>query len=100
VDVEGTIGRRNAFGQQNDDVIVKSWTRLGVALRHDLVDERIYDQPRNNVVMFRAVRRQIPSQVSGTLPARRRAKSGTQTRGRLIACAAWQGTSPRVGSVR
>jgi len=59
--IEGTIGGRNAFGQQGDEVIVKSWTRLGVACRDNLVDERIYDQPRNHVVMFRAVCRQIPS---------------------------------------
>jgi hypothetical protein len=81
--IECTIGRRNAFGQQGDYVIMKSWTRFSVAFRHDLVDERIYDQPRNHVVMFRAVHRQIPSQVTGarahassTLSGRRPAKSG------------------------
>jgi hypothetical protein len=63
--IECTIGRRNAFGQQGDYVIVKSWTRLGVACRHDLVDERIRDQPRNHVVVFRGVCRQTPSQVTG-----------------------------------
>jgi hypothetical protein len=73
-------------------------------LRHDLIDERIHDQPRNHMVLFRAVRRQIPSQVTGaprptprTLSARRRAKSGPNPRW-LIACAAWLGTSPLIGS--
>jgi hypothetical protein len=72
-------------------------THLGRMNRSDLTPPLIrtaagpFAADPSNVIRDRA-------HVSSTLPARRRAKSGTQTRGRLIACAAWQGTSLRVGS--